>query len=62
MAALFFCRQHEMSGEYFHLQNLLMFFIGQNSSALALCCSRNVDVASSSLRRLLNPVAQPCSS
>ena len=62
MAALLLCREHEMSGEYFHLQNLLMFFIGQNSSALALCCSRNVDVASSSLRRLLNPVAQPCSS
>ena len=61
MVALFFCREHETSGEYFHLQNLLMFFIGQSSSALALCCSRNVDVASSSLRRLLNPVAQPCS-
>ncbi len=62
MTALFFCREHEMPGEYFHLQNLPMFFIGQNSSALALCCLRNIDAGNSSLRRLLNPVAQPCSS
>lgn len=37
MAALLLCREHEMSGEYFHLQNLLMFFIGQLlGSGLAL--------------------------
>jgi len=46
---------------FFHLLKSPMFFIGQGLSALALFCSRNKNVGRS-FRRLLNPVAQPCSS
>ncbi|KTC39647.1 hypothetical protein AO260_31535 [Pseudomonas sp. ABAC21] len=47
--------------QHFHLQKISMFFIGQGLSALTLICSRNKDVGRN-FRRLLNPVAQPCSS
>lgn len=47
--------------QHFHLQKFLMFFIGQGLLALALFCSRNKN-ADRNIRRLLNPVAQPCSS
>ncbi|KRP60982.1 hypothetical protein TU79_10470 [Pseudomonas trivialis] len=47
--------------QHFHLQKIFMFFIGQGLSALTLFCSRNEGVGLG-FRRLLNPVAQPCSS
>ncbi|AZF04273.1 hypothetical protein C4J94_1490 [Pseudomonas sp. R5-89-07] len=47
--------------QHFHLQKILMFFIGQGLSALALFFrgTKNVDCG---FRPFLNPVAQPCSS